>query len=369
MTMATIFFSLAGEGRGHATRVSAVVEQLRREHRLVLFSSGHAFDMLCTRYSHEGNVEVCRIPGLQFAYRGGRLDYWRTLWRSRHFIRDRNRHILELAHRIRSERPELIVTDFEPLLPRAARACEAPFVSFDHQHFLTTYDLSSLPKPLQWRAWWMGRFVDLFYSGQVHTIVSSFYFPPLKPSAENVTQIGVLLRPAILSAHPTVQPQGLAYLRRFASTSLMDTLRGCGREVRIYGLGARPAEGNLRFYDIDETSFLENLASCDALISNAGNQLVGEALYLRKPVLALPETGNFEQAVNAHFLRESGGGDWVHVQDFNTDTLGQFLDRVPELRSRIDVTHICGNEPALTAIKSHLPAAETAPARHVALVA
>lgn len=80
------------------------------------------------------------------------------------------------------------------------------------------------------------------------------------------------------------------------------------REVRMYGLGAQPRRGNLVFRDIDEHRFLEDLATCDAMISTAGNQLVGEALYLAKPVLVLPEARNFEQYINAHFLARSGAG-------------------------------------------------------------
>ena len=47
-----------------------------------------------------------------------------------------------------------------------------------------------------------------------------------------------------------------------------------------------------------------------AVVSTAGNQLVGEALYLGKPVLVMPERVNFEQAINAHYLEQSGAG-WV----------------------------------------------------------
>ena len=65
--MATIFYSLAGEGRGHATRVRTIVEQLRSEHRFVIFAPGDAFDMLAPLYA-ESDVVVQRIEGLRFAY-------------------------------------------------------------------------------------------------------------------------------------------------------------------------------------------------------------------------------------------------------------------------------------------------------------
>jgi len=367
-TMAKLFFSLAGEGRGHATRVGAMVEQLRRQHRVTLFASGCAFDMLAARYATAAQVEVRRIPGLRFAYRRGRLDYWKSLWQSAPYLRRMRRNVAALAHTIERQQPDLIISDFEPLLPRAARRCGAPFISFDHQHFLSMYDLSCLPAALRRKAWWMGRFVDAFYSGQQHSIVSSFFFPPLKLGVQNVTQVGVLLRPGVFQARPVVGRHVLVYLRRSASDGVLQALRRCGREVRVYGLGARPRDGNLRFHDVDETSFVENLASCAALVSNAGNQLVGEALYLRKPVLALPETGNFEQAVNAHFLRQSGG-DWLPEAELTAGRLRQFLDQAPMLRGQIDPANVCGNDAALAAIRAHLPAPSDAAPQPVSLVA
>jgi uncharacterized protein (TIGR00661 family) len=217
-------------------------------------------------------------------------------------------------------------------------------------------DLSSLPRPLQARAWLWAQAVRLFYSGQVETVVSSFFAPPLLKGINHpVTQIGVLLRPEILAAPRACDGHLLVYLRKFASPALFSALRGLGRPVRIYGLGERPSEGLIRFHAIDQRRFLEDLASCEALISTAGNQVVGEALFLGKPVLAMPESNNHEQYINAHFLRQSGAGDWVELESVTVDDLRRFLERLDEFRSHIDVEWLNGNPAALAAIKRHLP--------------
>ena len=36
--MATIFYGLSGEGRGHATRARTIVEGLRKRHKVVVFA-------------------------------------------------------------------------------------------------------------------------------------------------------------------------------------------------------------------------------------------------------------------------------------------------------------------------------------------
>src|SRR5690554_856066 len=48
--MAKIFFSMSGEGRGHASRVHAVVEQLKQEHEISLFCPNDAYHLLEPRY-------------------------------------------------------------------------------------------------------------------------------------------------------------------------------------------------------------------------------------------------------------------------------------------------------------------------------
>jgi uncharacterized protein (TIGR00661 family) len=203
--------------------------------------------------------------------------------------------------------------------------------------------------------------IPLFYRRQRRTIVSSFFNLPLKRGGGDVVRTGILLRREILSAHPVVGEHVLVYLRRFAQPAVLESLRNIGRPVRIYGLGKRPAEGNCSFHEVGEQGFLNDLTSCYAVLSNAGNQLVGEAMYLRKPLLALPEFGNFEQAVNAFFIREVGAGDWVACDRFQQSDLDSFLQRVPEFREQICSEDVVGNEDVFDLIGSELAAVQAEP--------
>jgi len=352
--VARIFYSMAGEGRGHATRVRAIIEQLNGEHEFTLFAPAAAFDLLSAAYEHT-SIRVIRIPGLMFHYSRQKMDYMRTCMDAAAYLWQMEPLVRNLEAMIRDEQPDLVVTDFEPALPRAAERCGIPYLSIDHQHFLVDYDLSKLPWRLQMTTSLMAPMVSAYYRRQVETVISSFYFPPIQNNRRNVTQTGVLLRPDVLSACPENAGHLLVYLRRFASTSMLETLKNCGREVRIYGIGERPREGRLQFCPIDEHSFLEDLASCDALISNAGNQLVGEALYLGKPVLAIPEAKNFEQFINAHYLRAEGGGDWVSADQFNKQVLHQFLTRMEVSGAALNRHRMNGMPDVLAAIDRHLP--------------
>jgi uncharacterized protein (TIGR00661 family) len=352
--MSRIFYSVGGEGRGHATRVRAVVEELRNEHEIVIYASNQAFELLAPVYALS-KVKVLRIPGFSNFYSKSRkLDYWKTGYHGTRFVLKIPQLIKKMQQDIEEEKPDLIITDYEPSLPRAALRCGVPFISINHQHFLLTYDLSSLPLFLQRHAAFMAQIVRRCHWGQTETVVSSFYFPPLKHGCEDVKQIGVLLRPEVIQAIPQNGEHLVVYLRRFATSSVLKTLKGVDREMRIYGLGAKPPDGNLRFLGVDVYQFAENLATSCGLICTAGNQLVGEALYLGKPVLAMPEKNNFEQSINAFFLKESGAGQSVEMEDLSPEIIHEFLDKLQDYRLSIDRERLYGNPVAKAVIERHL---------------
>jgi hypothetical protein len=98
---------------------------------------------------------------------------------------------------------------------------------------------------------------------------------------------------------------------------------------------------------------MEDLAGCDAVVSTAGNQLVGEALFLGKPMLVMPEAWNFEQSVNAHFLEQSGAG-WAERGALTPQRLGAFLEASGTLRANIRRESVYGNDAAIAALERHL---------------
>jgi uncharacterized protein (TIGR00661 family) len=351
--MASIVYSICGEGRGHATRARAVVEGLRAHHQVTLFASGCAHDMLAD-YCRETGVGLFHIPGLHFEYtRRGRVALLRTVSAAAGFKLAIGRYVRAVQPTLERLAPDLVVADFEPILPRAARRMGVPFVSFDHQHYLVVSDLSALPAGLRQRAALAAPFVRALYDWQIATIVSSFYAPPLKEAYTDTTLVGTLIRPEIAGLRPERGRHLVAYIRRQAAPDVLEALRACGREVRLYGLGPRPAEGNLRFLAVDERRFVDDLASCDAVVSTAGNQLVGEALYLGKPMLVLPEARNFEQAVNAHFLEQSGAG-WAESGRLEAERVGAFLEQREAFRAAIHPDRIYGNKAAVRALERAL---------------
>jgi uncharacterized protein (TIGR00661 family) len=342
--MATIFYSMAGEGRGHATRVRAIVEDLRRRHRVVLFAPGQAHDLLAPIY-RDSDVEVRPIDGLTFRYRpDGSVDYFRSVVESAKGLPGYSRRIEELRKQIVVDRPDLVVTDFEPLLPRAAERAGVPYVSIDHQHFLTTYSMRGLPLYQRIHALLIGASVNLFHARQDLTIVSAFFRPPLRIGAgSKVRQVGVLLGQDILERTPSDEEFLLVYLRRGTPRRVFRALANCGLPARIYGPGMLGIDGPLTFCSVDRQDFVEDLSRCRALVTTAGNQVVGEALHLGKPVLALPEPGNWEQGLNGFFLERMGVGACASMRTLRSKVIREFLAKLDSFRAAMPRGNAGGN--------------------------
>ncbi|MEW4488212.1 glycosyltransferase family protein [Thalassoglobus sp. JC818] len=360
--MAKVVYSLAGEGRGHATRSKTIIDQLvKRGHRVYVFAPAVAYELLSEVYQDSERVFVEEIPGLVFHYRNERVDFAGTTLGTIEYVRGLPLLVSRLQNRLDQIEPDLAITDFEPALPRAAKLAGVPWISVNHQHFLVVSDFHSLPRSLRTKAWLMSKVVGQYYRDPAKMVVSSFYFPPLKERYRDTVQTGVLLRDQVVNAVPEKHDHVVAYLRRFATEKMLDSLANCGSRVKVYGLGERPRLGSIEFCPISNSGFLEDLRTCKALVSSAGNQLVGEALFLKKPVLVFPEAKNFEQEINARYLEQSGGGTWVGYSEFGENVMREFLESLSQFQCNIPREALNGNTRTMQVIDHFLPTPKRTP--------
>lgn len=325
--MARIAISLCGEGRGHAARICTLVERLGGSHEFLIATSAEALAFLRGRCSGRGDVRFIELPGIRFRYVGERLDVQRTVVDG---LRFRAVELPALVERMVDElerfAPDLAIVDFEPVLPRAAARLGIPLVSLDHQHFLVAHDLRTLPFTLRCTARVMGLAVRLFVPRAAATLISAFFRSPPVAGWEHALQVGPLLRRSLLAAVPHEGAHLVSYLRRHTPPAVLDALAACGRPVRVYGLGCRTPVGDVSFHEVDDGRFVADLAGAAGVVAAAGNQLIGEAIHLGKPLLVLPELAHAEQTMNAHFLAAEGCGAFVPLERVDAATIHRFLD-------------------------------------------
>ena len=327
--MANIFYSLAGEGRGHAARAATLIDLLPAEHHVSVYTFADAYHFLRLKYENEPRVDIEEIPGLVFHYTRGRLDLSKSIYHALHYRWSAFPALVrQLRDAIQERQPDLAIVDFEPALPRAAGRENLPLLKINHQNFLLAFDLSNLPFKLRQFAYFMRPAIWAYNSSAGKTVVSSFFAPPTRRGYEDVVAIGPLIRPEVQALTPTDAGHLIAYLRPQSPSSVIDSLRSAGLPVHVYGLGPQEPDGPLTFHAIDPIGFVNHLASARAVVAATGNQIVGESLYLGKPFLGIPESNHHEQLINAHFLKTLGGGDWLFAQQLTSAHVRNFLDRL-----------------------------------------
>jgi uncharacterized protein (TIGR00661 family) len=196
--------------------------------------------------------------------------------------------------------------------------------------------------------------------GCFHYIVTTFFYPPIRKPRTSLHP--PVLRPEIVSATPERGEHLLVYQTSTSNTELPELLRACARECRVYGLRRglteEVTEANVRYKPFSETAFVEDLRTARAVIANGGFTLLGEAVYLHKPVLAVPVKKQFEQVMNARYLQREGFGVCCDGE-LDGKQLGAFLDRVPEFELALSNYRQDGNTALLAAVDAQLARAVT----------
>jgi uncharacterized protein (TIGR00661 family) len=320
-----IAYGVHGYGHGHATRASAVLPELLRRHDVRIFAGGDAFETLSDTF------DVRQIPTLGFAYKNGRRSNWLTLKRNLPLMNDilavgeTSRSVLEELRRFA---PHVVVCDCEPWTFRAAGLLSIPRIAFDHFGIMVRCKV-----PLPWLDWLKSLLDRSVYALMLgcaeRALVSSFYDAPAR--APGVRLIGPLLRGQAHSMTPSGGSHLLAYFNQGAiqlTDSILRALTGAGPEVRLYGARRQGRFGNVVFRPRADRPFLEDLASCRAVISTAGNQLVGEAMQFGKPLLVMPES-SVEQRMNAAAIARLSLGESIDLGELTSDVIRGFLERTP----------------------------------------
>jgi uncharacterized protein (TIGR00661 family) len=161
------------------------------------------------------------------------------------------------------------------------------------------------------------------------------------------------LRPEILAAKRSRGEHLLVYQTAEGNEAFARTLEQTGLPCRIYGMRRAiqkdQVEGNLTYRPFSEEGFVEDLASARAVIAGGGFTLMGEAVYLRKPMLAVPLRGQFEQVLNARYLEKLGYGVEARTLS-NPETVFAFVDAIPRCEEKLASYEQDGNRLIFAAI-------------------
>ena len=350
-----ILYGVVGEGMGHAMRSRVILEHLvAHEHDVEIMASGRAVDFLGKRF--EG---VNRIHGLHMIYEENRMRIGATLLSNvMKGAVGLPQNIAAYFELVREFKPEVVISDFESWAYLYAKNHRLPILSIDNMQIINrcTHDDAILEGHRAefevTRAFVKAKlpFCDEYF-------VTTFFRPPIrKPDTRLFPPI---LRPEILRARATARRGDhlLVYQTAEGNEGLADVLEKTGVECRVYGMrrGIEQdvVEGNLRYRPFSEDGFIADLATARAVVAGGGFTLMGEAVFLHKPMLAVPLARQFEQVINARYLEREGFGQWAESLE-DPATVKRFLDAVPACEEKLARYEQVDNAEIMTALDEFL---------------
>ena len=134
-----------------------------------------------------------------------------------------------------------------------------------------------------------------------------------------------VIRPAVADLQPENEGFVLAYARDSIREPLLACLQQLDRPCVVYGAPPEADHGPLTAHPLSP-HFVHDLARCACVVSTAGHQLISEACFLGKPVLAIPEPGQYEQYINAFYLEKVGGGRRCDLRTLSPRLVQDFAD-------------------------------------------
>jgi uncharacterized protein (TIGR00661 family) len=342
---------------GHAIRSRVVLDHLVTQgHEIEIMASGRATDFLSKRFA-----DVNRIHGLHMIYEENRVRKGKTLWSNvLAGAMGVPKNIAAYFELISSFNPEVVISDFESWTYLYAKAHRVPVVSIDNMQIINR---CVIPPTVIEGYETDFQIAKAFVKGKLpycdEYLITTFFRPEIrKPKTRLFPPI---LRPEILSAARVKGDHLLVYQTAEGNDALLETLARTGLPCRIYGmrrdLKEDAQEANLLFRPFSEAGFIADLASSRGVIAGGGFTLMGECVYLHKPMLSVPIGGQFEQILNGRYLEQKGYGAMAPNLD-DPQTVFDFVEKLPRFEAALAGYEQNGNKLLLDALDGVLDRAE-----------
>lgn len=317
-----ILYGLSGEGYGHSSRALLVIPFLEKlGHKVKVLAYGKAADVLKNRF------DVFEIYGMHLVFENYRINKRKTILHNlinfpkNYFERKKIKKVIE------EFKPDLCISDYEPLTYIISKVYHLPLISIGN-HQIMDYKKMNIAKE-HYSEYLSVRAINKSFTPSAdYFIITTFLDMKNK---KNVYFVPPIVREEVKKFKCSNEGKILVYLNN--ADYVLDVLRKINGEFIVYGFNINKKEGNLEFKT--KESFEKDLANCKAIISTAGFTLISEAIYLKKPLLAVPQKGQFEQVFNAITLKEKGFGDYADSGTLNERNVQNFLKNLGKYKKNL----------------------------------
>ena len=327
--MAKIVYGVSGEGSGHSSRSREMLAHLK--------DLGH--DVMVVSYDRgylnlKDDFDVFETEGLHIASLDNRVSKVKTFTDNLQRLPKGQKRLQALRKQLfKKFQPDCVITDFEPMTAYLSHHYDLPLITIDNQHRLR-YMSYPCPAHLQAERKMTKTIIRAMVPRPDVSLVTTFYYG--EPKNNRTFFFPPILRNEVLSLQPSCGEHILVYLTSGFETFLRRLKSFTRESFIVYGAEKEGTEGHLTFKAFSKTGFLCDLASCKAVMATAGFTLMTESFYLRKPYLALPMRGQFEQEINGFLLARLQYG--INLRRAATEAVGNFLYRLPDFAENLKTT-------------------------------
>ncbi|MEK6888698.1 MAG: glycosyltransferase family protein [Nanoarchaeota archaeon] len=311
-----IFYGINGEGLGHAMRSAEVIRELKKNHDVSVFTGGKAKDYL------KKFGEVKSINYLSFITRDGKIKYIQTFLYNLLISPLILLSFLKVIISCILNRPKVIITDFEPLTAYSGLILRIPVISFDNQHIVTDTSAGKIKNLSEVSLYKL--IVHLMCPFPRKKIITSFFHP--KILSKNAIIVPPVVRKLVEKQKEKAGNHFLVYLS-LGGDSILEVLEKSKQKCIVYGKLSRKSSKYLKIKNFSAEDFAADLASSRAVVSNAGMSTLSESIYLKKPVLCIPLSGQTEQEVNAFYVGKANFG--LSSSKIDKSIIRKFVSKIP----------------------------------------
>lgn len=356
-----LLYGVVGEGMGHATRSKVTIDWLlSKGHHLKVVVSNRAYQFLDKTYSTrfprtedaregQGAIDVVEIVGLTMKYVDNAFaegaSVVENVLKVPGMIAENVGAYYEEVVRFR---PQAVISDFDSFAYLFGKTHRLPILSIDNQQVLQRCEIPEEAKELDRGSFNATKaFVKAKLPGCERYVITGFFFPEIREKyRDRAVLVPPILRRAILDARPTpvaMAQHFLVYQTSKSDTTLIPTLQSLeGHRFIVYGLGRDEQLGNCTLKPFSEDGFVQDLAAARGVLSNGGLSLLNESVSLHKPVFSVPVGNQYEQLLNAYYIRRLGFGDFA--ESMRADAIAAFIDRLPSFAANVATFRHDANE-------------------------
>ncbi len=324
--MTKIIYGVSGEGSGHSSRAKEMLTHLTYQgHEIKVVSYDRGVKSL------KESFDVFETEGLHIESSDNKVSKVKTFTHNLKKLSSGHRKFIELKDTLfKPFQPDCVITDFEPMTAYLAGHYDVPLISLDNQHRLR-YLKVECPRHLDKNRVLTKNIIRSMVPKPDVSLVTTFFFSKILNN--HTFSFPPILRQEVLEQDASPGNHILVYLS-FGFDSFIKAIKKLNRETFVvYGYNTSKADQNLIYKPFSKTGFLRDLATSKAVMSTAGFTLMTESFYYRKPFMALPLKGQFEQEINGVLLDKLRYGK--NVTKLNEESIGDFFYRLSDYRENL----------------------------------